>query len=213
MVGIEPARAGEGSPQQPADEVAAVSKPSSPAKDATPALPSPGSSLVPLRASNSNGSASTTSTVPALSMPHPKKFSHSDINKRFLEKNSPGSSASQTPSAPSLNKPGSLARTCLFLLRDYIDVYEHILVQKNPRSRRRLHIPGSSPRNLPLRDSGQLSRVPDGRVHLLLAPPQAQHQLVAVLSCSLASPLGLPRLRNRLRLEKSSSHNHVGRRR
>ncbi|THH02478.1 hypothetical protein EW026_g368 [Hermanssonia centrifuga] len=40
-------------------------------------------------------------------MPHPKKFSHVDINKRFLGKNSATSSTSQTPSASGVSKPGS----------------------------------------------------------------------------------------------------------
>ncbi|KAJ3553425.1 hypothetical protein NM688_g3621 [Phlebia brevispora] len=100
----------EGSSKKQADEVAAVSKSSSPTKDATPALPSPGSGLVPLRGSSANGLTPGSSGAPTLSMPHPKKFSHSDINKRFLEKNSPGSSASQTPSTPSI-KPGSTIRS------------------------------------------------------------------------------------------------------
>lgn len=110
--GAQAGRAGEDTPKQPADEVAAVSKPSSPAKDAAPALPSPGPSLVSLRGPNGNGTSSTGSNSPALSMPHPKKFSHSDINKRFLGKASPGASTSQTPSTPSLSKPGSATRTC-----------------------------------------------------------------------------------------------------
>lgn len=104
----------EGSSKKQADEVAAVSKSSSPTKDATPALPSPGSGLVPLRGSSANGLTPGSSGAPTLSMPHPKKFSHSDINKRFLEKNSPGSSASQTPSTPSI-KPGSTIRASLIL--------------------------------------------------------------------------------------------------
>ena len=101
----------EGPAKKGADEVAVVSKPSSPAKDATPALPSPGPSLVPLRSSSTNGLSSSTSGTPTLSMPHPKKFSHSDINKRFLEKNSPSSSGSQASSTPSISKPGTAVRT------------------------------------------------------------------------------------------------------
>lgn len=100
----------EGSAKDVADEVAAVSKPSSPVRDATPALPSPGSGLVPLRGSAANGSSSGGHSAPTLSMPHPKKFSHSNINKLFLEKNSPASSTSQTPTSPTVNKPGSTIR-------------------------------------------------------------------------------------------------------
>ncbi|KAF7789230.1 hypothetical protein EIP86_000171 [Pleurotus ostreatoroseus] len=97
----------EGSSNKAADEVAAGSKSASPTKDAAPALPSPGSGLVPLRGSAANGSSPGAPSGPTISMPHPKKFSHSDINKRFLEKNSPASGAIQTPSTPSINKPGS----------------------------------------------------------------------------------------------------------
>ena len=90
---------------------AVESKPPSPPKDARTALPSPGSGLTPLRTPSTNGSASAGSSVPTLSMPHPKKFSHSDINKRFLEKNSPSSNVSQVSLTPAVSKPGSATRT------------------------------------------------------------------------------------------------------
>lgn len=79
-----------------------ASKPSS--RNPTPALPSPGSGLVPLRGSSGN------TTTPTLSMPHPKRFSHVDINKRFLEKNSQGPSGSHTPAASSVAKAASTIR-------------------------------------------------------------------------------------------------------
>ncbi|KIP11440.1 hypothetical protein PHLGIDRAFT_124843 [Phlebiopsis gigantea 11061_1 CR5-6] len=76
-----------------------ASKPSS--RNPTPALPSPGSGLVPLRGGPGN------TTTPTLSMPHPKRFSHVDINKRFLEKNSQASSGSHPPAASSVAKTAS----------------------------------------------------------------------------------------------------------
>lgn len=79
-----------------------ASKPSS--RNPTPALPSPGSGLVPLRGSSGN------TTTPTLSMPHPKRFSHVDINKRFLEKNSQASSGSHPPVASSVAKAASTIR-------------------------------------------------------------------------------------------------------
>ncbi|EKM60853.1 uncharacterized protein PHACADRAFT_155971 [Phanerochaete carnosa HHB-10118-sp] len=78
---------------------AVASKPSS--RGSTPALPSPGSGLVPLR-----GSSGTTS-APILSMPHPKRFTHVDINKRFLEKNSQLASTSHAPATSSAIKTAS----------------------------------------------------------------------------------------------------------
>lgn len=84
---------------------AVASKPAS--RGATPALPSPGSGLVPLRGSSSNSAA------PTLSMPHPKKFSHVDINKRFLEKNSQVAGGSHTPAASTVTKAASSVRACI----------------------------------------------------------------------------------------------------
>lgn len=95
----------DGSASKAADAkqaTAVASKPSS--RGPTPALPSPGSGLVPLR-----GSASTPS-APTLSMPHPKRFTHVDINKRFLEKNSQLASTSHAPAASSATKAASSIR-------------------------------------------------------------------------------------------------------
>ncbi len=101
----------EGSSDKGVDEVAGqVSKSASPTRDASPALSSPGSGLVPLRGTPLNGSTPPANNAPTISMPHPKKFSHVDINKRFLGKNSATSSTSQTPSASGVSKPGSAIR-------------------------------------------------------------------------------------------------------
>ena len=84
-----------------------ASKPTS--RNASPALPSPGSGLVPLR-----GSASS-SNVPTLNMPHPKRFSHVDINKRFLEKASQAASTSHAPAASTVAKtPAATRASCSF---------------------------------------------------------------------------------------------------
>lgn len=85
---------------------AVASKPSS--RGPTPALPSPGSGLVPLR-----GSTGTPST-PILSMPHPKRFAHVDINKRFLEKNSQHASTSHVPTTSNVTKTVSSSRASFF---------------------------------------------------------------------------------------------------
>ena len=84
------------------EATAVASKPAS--RGTSPALASPGSGLVPLRGSVSNANS------PTISMPHPKKFSHSDINKRFLEKNSQVATASHAPAASSVVKPPSSIR-------------------------------------------------------------------------------------------------------
>lgn len=87
--------------------VPSVTATPSASKPASPALPSPSPATVPSRPSSGAPSA------PTLSMPHPKKFSHVDINKRFLEKNSATSSSSLTPSISSTSKTGPVTRTLL----------------------------------------------------------------------------------------------------
>jgi hypothetical protein len=84
-----------------------ASRPAS--RDASPALASPGSGLTPLRGSSS-------STAPTLNMPHPKRFSSVDINKRFLEKNSQVASASHVPTT-SVSKTPSSIRTLFISFR------------------------------------------------------------------------------------------------
>ncbi|KAI0702462.1 hypothetical protein BC835DRAFT_1428973 [Cytidiella melzeri] len=71
-------------------------------KDESPAGQDLGSSATSTRSSLLNGSITGT----ALNAPHPKKFSHIDINKRFLEKNSSTSSTSHAASPSATNKPG-----------------------------------------------------------------------------------------------------------
>ena len=106
--GVRDVRNGEGSASKATDAkllTPVASKPAS--RDTTPALPSPGSGLVPLRGSSGNNS------TPTLNMPHPKRFSHVDINKRFLEKNSQASSGSHVSAASSVAKAASSIRMCL----------------------------------------------------------------------------------------------------
>jgi hypothetical protein len=78
-------------------------------KDGSPARPDMVAGTTSARSTSVNGQNTTTT----LNMPHPKKFSHIDINKRFLEKNSPASSTGHTTSPSLTNKPGSSTRACL----------------------------------------------------------------------------------------------------
>lgn len=108
--GVQDMDNGDGSASKAADAklpLPVASKPTS--RDATPALPSPGSGLVPLR-----GSSGSTVT-PILNMPNPKRFSHVDINKRFLEQNSQSSTGSHTPVTSSVAKTANSIRRCPFI--------------------------------------------------------------------------------------------------
>lgn len=83
-----------------------ATKPASPTKDVSPARQDQASGTASTRSTPVNGSAPT----PSLSMPHPKKFSHIDINKRFLEKNSAASSTGHAASPSIANKSSSTLR-------------------------------------------------------------------------------------------------------
>lgn len=52
---------------------------------------------------------------PVLNMPHPKKFSHVNINKKFLEKASSATVSGQTAVVSPLARTGSSSRTSHFL--------------------------------------------------------------------------------------------------
>ncbi|KAH9937451.1 uncharacterized protein B0H18DRAFT_970690 [Fomitopsis serialis] len=65
---------------------------------------SPGSALSPLRGSPANG---TNSNAAAPGVPHQKKFTHSNINKKFLEKTHSSSPSGQTLSTSVTAKTGS----------------------------------------------------------------------------------------------------------
>ncbi|TFY69070.1 hypothetical protein EVJ58_g656 [Rhodofomes roseus] len=73
---------------------------------ASPMSLSPGSALSPLRGSPANGLPATQSSATASGVPHQKKFTHSNINKKFLEKTY-SSSSGQTLSASVTAKTGS----------------------------------------------------------------------------------------------------------
>ncbi|CCM01645.1 uncharacterized protein FIBRA_03706 [Fibroporia radiculosa] len=75
---------------------------------ASPMSLSPGPT--PFRVSPTSGLSSSQSGVPALSMPHPKKFTHSNINKKFLEKTSSTSPSGQTLSTSVTAKVGNSAQ-------------------------------------------------------------------------------------------------------
>ncbi|PCH33394.1 hypothetical protein WOLCODRAFT_147494 [Wolfiporia cocos MD-104 SS10] len=79
-------------------------------EDASSVSASPASALTPLRASPANGLPSSGSPAPTSSAPHPKKFSHSNINKKFLEKTSSTSPSSQTSAASAATKTGTAAQ-------------------------------------------------------------------------------------------------------
>ncbi|OBZ78955.1 hypothetical protein A0H81_00511 [Grifola frondosa] len=75
-----------------------------PLGESSSASPSPGSGLVPLKGVAPNGISSGAVNPPILSMPHPKKFSHVNINKKFLEKTSSTSTSGQTLSTSAVTK-------------------------------------------------------------------------------------------------------------
>ena len=102
----------EGSSTKAADESSSsATKPIPSSKDVSPARPDPAASTTSSRITPVNGQG----TGAALNMPHPKKFSHIDINKRFLEKNSAASSTGHTSSPSIANKPGSALRALHYL--------------------------------------------------------------------------------------------------
>ncbi|CAL1696425.1 unnamed protein product [Somion occarium] len=97
----------QGSPTKTGDEAASPSKPDGLPLDSAPATPSPGSSSTPLRPTVANGQATPGTThAPILSMPHPKKFSSVNINKKFLERSSSSSGPAQTASTSLSSKAG-----------------------------------------------------------------------------------------------------------
>lgn len=70
---------------------------------------SPGPALSSLRSSPANGLPAATHTASS-GVPHQKKFTHSNINKKFLEKTNPSSTPSQTLSTSIVAKSGSSTR-------------------------------------------------------------------------------------------------------
>ncbi|KZT74855.1 hypothetical protein DAEQUDRAFT_720036 [Daedalea quercina L-15889] len=74
---------------------------------ASPVSLSPGHALSPLRGSPANGLPATHPHVAAPGAPQQKKFTHSNINKKFLEKTHSTSTPSQTLSASVAAKSGT----------------------------------------------------------------------------------------------------------
>lgn len=70
---------------------------------------SPGSALSSLRSSPANGLPTATHTASS-GAPQQKKFTHSNINKKFLEKTHPSSIPSQTLAASTVAKSGTSIR-------------------------------------------------------------------------------------------------------
>lgn len=105
------AQRSEGSSTKPADEAPASSSDKQTSKDASPARPDSSSGMAAARGNTVNGSAPGAAGTPTISMPHPKKFSHVDINKRFLGKNSPSASIANATSPSNAGKAGSSMRT------------------------------------------------------------------------------------------------------
>ena len=111
--GVQEQSSVQGSPTKSVDDGhLPLTKSEQVSSEPSPASPSPGSGLVPLRGSTPNGTAPGTSTVPTLSVPHPKKFAHSNINKKFLEKTSSTSTSGSTLVNPAVTKVGSSTREC-----------------------------------------------------------------------------------------------------
>lgn len=77
--------------------------------EASPAPSSPTSGLSTTKAGTQTPSVTGQTNPPPLSMPHPKKFSHVNINKKFLEKTS-ASTPSLTFSASPVTKTASTSR-------------------------------------------------------------------------------------------------------
>lgn len=75
-----------------------------------------GSGSASLKDNATSESATGTATAPVLSMPHPKKFSHVNINKKFLEKASSATASGPTALASPLARTGSSSRTYLSCL-------------------------------------------------------------------------------------------------
>ena len=80
------------------------------AEAASPMSRSPGSTLSPLRSSPANGLPATIHPVGS-GATHQKRFTHSNINKMFLEKTHPGSIPSQALSASVVPKSGTPTST------------------------------------------------------------------------------------------------------
>lgn len=95
---------------KPADEASASSADKPASKEMSPTRQDPDSGAALSRGSSLNGSTPATSSTPTISMPHPKKFSHVDINKRFLGKNSSASTVANATSPSNAHKPGSSLR-------------------------------------------------------------------------------------------------------
>ncbi|KAK7694366.1 hypothetical protein QCA50_001552 [Cerrena zonata] len=101
----------QGSPTKPGDEATSLTKADGPQADSLSASPSPASSSTPLRGSVPNGqTAPGTTNPPTLNMPHPKKFSSVNINKKFLERSSSSAGSAQPPSTSLSSKVGSTAQ-------------------------------------------------------------------------------------------------------
>lgn len=88
---------------------AVKSEAQSQAEAASPMSLSPGAALSPLRSSPAIGLPAATHPVSS-GITHQKKFTHSNINKKFLEKTHPSSTPSQTLSASAAAKSGTSTR-------------------------------------------------------------------------------------------------------
>lgn len=87
--------------------------------------PSPGSGSVSLRGTTLNGTSPGPSNAPPLTVPQPKKFSHVNINKKFLEKTSSASSSGPSTSTLVSAKVGSMPRA--WLTNNPLSTLVHVL--------------------------------------------------------------------------------------
>ncbi|GBE78105.1 predicted protein [Sparassis crispa] len=110
VVGASSAQVGAGIDELSSDsgqEIVVAERPDGHNAEASPLSLSPGSASTPLGGSSANGLHPGANNPPTLTVPHPKRFSHVNINKKFLEKASSTSPSGQTLSASATMKTGS----------------------------------------------------------------------------------------------------------
>lgn len=111
--GLQEGNGVQGSTTKGGNEDIAVSGVDGQTTDSIPPSPSPGSGSVSLRPNTQNGTTPGANTTPPLSVPQPKKFSHNNINKKFLEKTSSASSSGPSTSSLASTKAGAVPREFL----------------------------------------------------------------------------------------------------
>lgn len=85
-------------------------------RDASPASRSSASGVSSTKGGTHSPVPTGSGTAPPLSMPHPKKFSHVNISKKFLEKSSSASTPIHTLSSSPVLKTVNTTRAYLYML-------------------------------------------------------------------------------------------------